>query len=104
MTRDEVSAITHGDLPFANPLDPAAIDAAVETVELPAGARVLDVELVCSDAAEHRRRVESRGGDRVPTWQDVVDRDYRPWDRERLVIDTARVSAPEAVRTIVAML
>jgi len=43
MTRDEVSAITHGDLPFANPLDPADIEAAVAALDLPAGARVLDV-------------------------------------------------------------
>ena len=58
MNRDEVSAITHGDLPFANPLDPAAIDSAVETVERPAGARVLDVgcgagELLARIKARH---------------------------------------------------
>src|SRR4051812_17815344 len=35
-------------------------------------ARILEVELVCSDVAEHRRRVEMRVSDvrglRVPTW------------------------------------
>ncbi|PYR59935.1 MAG: hypothetical protein DMF85_06530, partial [Acidobacteria bacterium] len=64
----------------------------------------LDVEIVCSDAAEHRRRVDGRAADipghRVPTWQEVVDRDYRAWDRDRLVIDTARLSVEESVRTI----
>jgi predicted kinase len=57
-----------------------------------AQARLLEVEVVCSDQAEHRRRVESRPpepfGPRL-TWQDVVARDYRRWDRERVVIDTA---------------
>ena len=71
-------------------------------------ARVLDVEIVCSDAAEHRRRVESRRPDienhTLPTWQDVVDRDYRPWTSERLVIDTARTAVAEAVRIIDARL
>ena len=69
-----------------------------------AGVRVLDVELVCSDGAEHRRRVEARladiDGHRLPTWQEVVERDYRPWDEARLVIDTARLSVDEGVRAI----
>jgi predicted kinase len=71
-----------------------------------AGVRALEVELVCSDGAEHRRRVESRvadiDGHRLPTWQEVVERDYRPWDDARLVIDTARLSVDEGVRAIAA--
>ena len=70
-----------------------------------AGVRALDVEVVCSVEGEHRRRVEARVADieghRVPTWQEVVTRDYRPWSGPRLVIDTARLSADEAVRAIV---
>ena len=58
-----------------------------------AGVAALDVEIVCSDPAEHRRRVDSRqpeiGGSAPATWQDVVGRDYRRWDRNRLVVDTA---------------
>ena len=57
-----------------------------------AGVAALNVEIVCSDVAEHRRRVESResdiAGHPLPTWQDVVQRDYHAWDRDRLVIDT----------------
>jgi predicted kinase len=63
-----------------------------------------DVEIVCSDRAEHRRRVEKRATDlpglMLPTWSEVVERDYRPWDRERQVIDTARMSVDKCVRTI----
>jgi hypothetical protein len=66
----------------------------------------LDVEIVCSDRGEHRRRVETRepdiAGHRLPTWQDVVDRDYRPWDRERLVIGTATLTTHEARQRILA--
>jgi cyclopropane fatty-acyl-phospholipid synthase-like methyltransferase len=43
MDRDTISALTHAGLPFANPLDPAAIDAAIAALDLPAGARVLDI-------------------------------------------------------------
>ena len=69
-----------------------------------AGVRALDVEIVCSNTDEHRRRVESRDpeitGHRLPTWQDVLERDYRAWDRERLVIDTAQLSVEQSVRSI----
>jgi predicted kinase len=70
------------------------------------GVPALDVEIVCSDAGEHRRRVETRAtditGHRLPTWQEVVERDYRPWDVERIVIDTARLSVEQNVLTILA--
>jgi predicted kinase len=68
------------------------------------GVRFLDVEIVCSDADEHRRRVESRradiAGHTLPTWSEVVARDYRPWDRDHLVVDTARMDVDESVRAI----
>jgi predicted kinase len=71
-----------------------------------AGVSALDVEIVCSDVDEHRRRVETRSADipghALPTWQDVVDRDYRACDGARIVIDTARLSAGEGARTILA--
>ncbi|WP_460439239.1 AAA family ATPase [Amycolatopsis stemonae] len=71
---------------------------------LGAGARVLETEIVCSDPAEHRRRAESRDTgipDLVPpTWQDIVAREYEPWTRDRLVVDTARVPAGEAAAVI----
>jgi predicted kinase len=69
-----------------------------------AGVAALDVEIVCSDTAEHRRRVESRepdiAGHACPTWQDVVERDYRDWDRDRLVVDTAASDIAAGVRAI----
>ena len=71
-----------------------------------AGVAAVDVEIVCSDAAEHRRRVESRepeiAGHALPTWQDVVERDYHAWDRDRLVVDTAASDVSAGVRPILA--
>jgi predicted kinase len=70
------------------------------------GVPALDVEIVCSDAVEHRRRVENRAADitghRLPTWQEAVERDYRPCDNERIVIDTGRLSVEQSVRAILA--
>ena len=55
------------------------------------GARLLFVEVVCSDEDRHRRRVAARESDLpdwvLPDWQAVVDRRYEPWQGERLVID-----------------
>jgi predicted kinase len=71
-----------------------------------AGVSSLEIEIVCSDPAEHRRRVEIRtmdvAGLRLPSWQDVIARDYRSWDGDRLVIDTARSSVDESVAAICA--
>jgi len=75
---------------------------------LAAGAKVLDVELVCSDQAEHRRRVETRtpevAGLALPDWPAVIGRDYRAWDRPRLVLDTAGADVEALVERILARL
>ena len=58
-----------------------------------ANVRLISVEIVCSDEAEHRRRVESRSSDIpdlvLPTWDKVQNREYHPWTQPRIVIDTA---------------
>jgi predicted kinase len=73
-----------------------------------AGVRALNVEVVCSDIDEHRRRVESRAADiaghNLPTWSAVLDRDYRPWTSERLVIDTAQLNVGQSARMILSAL
>ena len=69
-----------------------------------AGVQFLSVAVVCSDAEEHRRRVELRVADitghTLPTWADVLERDYRLRDDERLVVDTARLDVAASVRLI----
>ena len=69
-----------------------------------AGAVLIEVEVICSDEAEHRRRVETRTSDveglAKPTWTAVVEREYEPWTRERLVIDSATTSPQNAAYAI----
>lgn len=73
-----------------------------------ASSRIVEVEIVCSDIPEHRRRVEQRSIDVPglvpPTWAAVQQRDYEPWTTQRLVIDTASVSAREAAQSILSYL
>jgi predicted kinase len=65
---------------------------------------VIEIEVQCSDPEEHRRRVETRATDiaglRLPTWDDVVCRDYHPWHRERVVVDTANCSMEKNVQML----
>jgi predicted kinase len=69
-----------------------------------AGAAILDVEVICSDLAEHQRRAEERTSDVEglvkPTWQEIRNREYDPWSRPRLVVDSAEAPPDEAVRSI----
>jgi predicted kinase len=78
--------------------------AAWRSVAERSGVHMIDVEVACSDTDEHRRRVETRladiAGHRLPTWQDVLDRDYETWTCNRIVIDTAKQSIAEAVQII----
>lgn len=65
---------------------------------------LIEVEVICSDPVEHRRRVEQRASEIdglvLPTWQDVLDRDYAPWPEPHVIIDTARLSPAEAIAIV----
>lgn len=57
------------------------------------GVPVLEIEIICSDKAEHRQRLESRALDikrlAQPTWADVLAREYEPWPQAQVVVETA---------------
>jgi predicted kinase len=69
-----------------------------EALAREAQARCVNIEVICSDAQEHRRRIETRkpsiAGFVLPaweavTWEAVLRREYTPWTKERIIIDTA---------------
>ena len=71
------------------------------------GCRFLAVEIVCSDKAEHRHRVQQRVSDieglELPDWRAIERRDYAPWPEADLRLDTARLTATEAARSIIGL-
>jgi len=77
-----------------------------ERVATSAGARYINIEVVCSDPEEHRRRTESRAstvdGLRLPTWQEVVERHYERWTVDRVIVDTSRRSARDCLAELLA--
>ncbi|HET8549028.1 MAG TPA: AAA family ATPase [Bryobacteraceae bacterium] len=70
--------------------------------------RAIEIEVKCSDPTEHRRRIEMRftdiAGLELPTWEEVVNREYHPWDREHVVIDTAEQTVEQNVSAIWSLL
>ena len=75
---------------------------------LRAGAQVVEIETICSDVEEHRRRIETRAkevpGLILPDWQAVIGRDYHAWDRDHVTIETAGRSVAACVKLIRAKL
>ena len=65
---------------------------------------IIEVEVVCSDIREHRRRVESRkadiSGHILPNWDDIHRYEYQPWSEHRIVIDSSKLSAIDAASKI----
>ena len=63
-----------------------------------------EVELICSDPQQHRQRIETRSADiselNLPTWEEVVSREYEPWERKHIVIDTTGRSVAESVKEL----
>ena len=82
---------------------PSALYAARAVGEA-AGATLLEVEVICSDDDEHRRRAESRKSDVEglvkPAWAGIVNREYEPWVREPLVLDSSTISPDTAALSI----
>jgi predicted kinase len=67
-----------------------------------------NIEVICSDASEHRLRVETRvaevSGLRLPTWNEVESREYHDWTVDRVIVDTAGRSKTECASDLLSKL
>jgi predicted kinase len=63
-----------------------------------ADAWLLEVELVCSDPARHRARIEAGHG--RSAWTDIETRRVDPWTTTQLRLDTAEMSVEEAAAAL----
>jgi predicted kinase len=72
------------------------------------GIAPLEIEVVCSDAREHRRRVEDRVVDvpglKLPIWAEISAIRPEPWNREHVEIDTAGREVEDCVAQVLASL
>lgn len=60
----------------------------------------INIEVICSDKAEHKKRCETRNcevvGLQLPTWDEIQNREYDVWESTRITIDTANKSIEES--------
>jgi predicted kinase len=79
-----------------------------EEVAAGAGVPAVNIEVICSDEAEHRRRVETREcgvpGLKLPDWKAVQEREYHAWDKDRIVVDTAGKTEAACLEELLAAL
>jgi predicted kinase len=65
--------------------------------------KYIEIEVICSDKGEHKKRVETRESDiatlTLPSWQEVQDREYEKWNAD-IVIDTANKDFPQIEKEI----
>ena len=95
-------ALGHGVVADAvNPV--AAARTAWRALASESNAALAEIEVVCSDTDEHRRRIESRR-DRALQWPHVLGRRYEPWDGPRIVVDTVGRSVEESYAALKGLL
>ncbi|TCL69806.1 AAA family ATPase [Rhizobium sp. BK251] len=70
--------------------------------------QAVEVEVICSDKAEHRRRAETRETDVEglvkPIWDEITRRVYEDWGERPLVVDTAKMGVDELAADLVSKL
>lgn len=73
-------------------------------VALSNDAGFVNIEIICSDKMEHRKRVECRQSTvpnlKLPTWDDIEAREYHQWHCDRVIIDTAGKSVSDCMTEI----
>jgi predicted kinase len=65
-----------------------------------AAVSALEIEVICSDVLEHRRRIETRIAVVPVTWDEVVKRNYEPWSGNHISIDTAGQDVAQSFATL----
>lgn len=91
-----------GSTVVAESVNPIAITReAWREVGRAAGVQVIEIETICSDQTEHRNRVENRTvnikGLKLPTWEDVQNREYEDQEHPGIVIDTSGDTPQESI-------
>ncbi|NDW19400.1 ATP-binding protein [Dysgonomonas sp. 216] len=71
-----------------------------EDVATQSNSRYINIEVICSDKKDHKRRAENRctevKGLKLPTWNEIQSREYHAWVTDRILIDTAGKSTEES--------
>ena len=68
------------------------------------GCKYINIEIVCSNLTEHKKRVETRVSEienlKLPKWKDIENREYHLWGKERIIIDTANKTIENCIEEL----
>ena len=65
------------------------------------GSVVVDVQVICSDKAQHRHRIEARDPNtRASNWLEIINRDFDAVDHTTIVIDTAGQAVEQSLAAL----
>ncbi|KLN98073.1 AAA family ATPase [Moellerella wisconsensis] len=94
-----------GQIVIADCVNPLSITrTAWQNIAAKANTPLVEIEIICSDLAQHRTQVEQRVADiighQLPDWDNVMNSEYEWWDSADIVIDSAVTSVELAVEMI----
>lgn len=73
-----------------------------------AATEFINIEVICSDKAEHQKRVEKRIPDitglKLPTWEQVENREFHTWESDRIVLDTAGKTPNKSLQELISLI
>ena len=79
-----------------------------QNVAIENGADFVNIEVICSNPAEHQRRAENRRSEvenlQLPSWQQIQNREYHEWTGDVISIDTADKSIEESFAELVKLI
>jgi broad-specificity NMP kinase len=75
-----------------------------KNVALKNNCEYINIEILCSNKMEHKRRIENRETEvenlKLPAWEEIVECEYEPWEEEHIAIDTANKSVKECANEL----
>jgi predicted kinase len=73
-------------------------------VALKNNCKYINIEIICSDKIEHKNRIEKRKTEidnlKLPTWEEIIKREYELWKEEHIIIDTANKTVEECTNEL----
>jgi predicted kinase len=99
--------LKNGHIVIADSVNPVSLTREMyEQIGRETGSALINIEVFCSDKSEHRRRIEERKADikghRMPTWHDVLNREYDEWNDSNVIcVDSGVFSTAQCVAKII---
>jgi len=79
-----------------------------QEVALSCNSSYTNIEVICSDIEEHKKRTKERECDIpgmvLPSWKQVEEREYDSWGDNRILIDTASKNGNESFKELLSKL